>query len=86
VQKFSGILNMTVREIQPCAITDTEPTLENGSEDWSFNIGICSFLKAVRLIRLRAAPPSIRTWYSLMFTMVGVTIGGSYATPAMLLG
>jgi hypothetical protein len=74
MQKFSGVPNVTGREIQPCGITDTGPTLENGHDGWSFDIRICSFLKAVRLIMLRAAPLSMRTCYSLMLAMVGETI------------
>jgi hypothetical protein len=70
VQKFSGILNVTRREIQPCGINDTRPTLENGCDGWSFDIKICSFL-----IRLRATPLLMRTWYSLM--LLGETISGS---------
>jgi hypothetical protein len=77
---------VTRRKIHPRGITDTEPTLENGHEGWSFNIGICSFLKAVMLMRLRAAPPSIRMWYNLMLAMVGEMISRSYPAPAMLLG
>jgi hypothetical protein len=56
VRKFSGVSNVTGREIQPHGITDTRPTLENGHEGWSFVIRIYSFLKDVRLIRLSAAP------------------------------
>jgi hypothetical protein len=37
-------------------------------------------------MRLRAAPPSIRTWYSLTLAMVGETSSESYPMPAMLLG
>jgi hypothetical protein len=37
-------------------------------------------------MRLRDAPPLIRTWYNLMLVMVGETISGSYMAPAMLLG
>jgi hypothetical protein len=46
-------------------------------DGWSFPIGIYSFLKVARLMRLRAAPPSIKTWYSLMLEMVGETSSGS---------
>jgi hypothetical protein len=53
--------NVIGREIQPRGITDTGPTPENGRDGWSFPIDICSFLKATRLMRLRVAPPSIRT-------------------------
>jgi hypothetical protein len=73
VRKFSAVPNVTGREMQPCGVTDTEPTSENGRDGWSFPIGICSFLKATRLIRLRAAPPSIKMWYNLTLEMVGET-------------
>jgi hypothetical protein len=53
VRKFLGVPNVTRREIHPCDITDTGSTPENGREGWSFDIGICSFLKA-------------STWYNLM--------------------
>jgi hypothetical protein len=71
MRKFSDVPNVTRREIHPRSITDTGPTLENGREGWSFDIRICSFLKVVRLMRLRATPQSIRTWYNLMLAMVG---------------
>jgi hypothetical protein len=86
VQKFSGVLNVTGREIQPHGITNIGPTLENGSEGWSFDIRIHSFLKAARLIRLRAASPSIRTWYMSILVMVGETISGSCPVRVILLG
>jgi hypothetical protein len=86
VQKFSGILNVTGREIHPHGITDTGPTPENGRVGWSFNVRIYRFLKAMRLMKLRATPPSIKTWCSLMLAMVKETISGSYLAPAMLLG
>jgi hypothetical protein len=85
VRKFSGVLNVTRREIQPRGIIGTEPTPENGHDGWSFDIGIYSFLKAVKLIRFSDAPPSIRTWYSLMLMMVEEMSSGSYSTPTMLL-
>jgi hypothetical protein len=44
---------------------------------------IYSFWKAARLMRSRVAPPSIRTWYSLMLAMVGETTSRSCLTPAM---
>jgi hypothetical protein len=78
VRKFSSIPIVTEREIQPCGITEIGPTLENGRDGWSFNIGICGFLKTARLIRLRAAPLSMRTWYSLMLAIVGETISGRF--------
>jgi hypothetical protein len=86
MRKFSGVPNVTGREIQPRGITDTRPTSENGREGWSFDIRICSFFKAARLIRLRVAPPSIRTWYNLMLVMVGEAISESCLAPTMLLG
>jgi hypothetical protein len=79
------IPNVTEREMQPRDITDTELTPANGCDGWSFPIAICSFLKAARLMRLSAAPPSIKTWYNLTLAMVGETSSGSYPTPAMLL-
>jgi hypothetical protein len=85
VRKFSGIPNVTGREIQPRGITGTGPTLENGRDGWSFDISICSFLRAAKLIRFSAAPPSIRTWYNLMLMMNGETSSGSYPARAMLL-
>jgi hypothetical protein len=53
---------------------------------WNFDIAIYSFLKAAKLIRFSAAPPSIRTWYNLMLMMVRETSSGSCPAPAMLLG
>jgi hypothetical protein len=69
--------NVTEREMQPHGVTDTGPTLENGRDGWSFPIGIYSFLKAARRMRLRATPPSIKTWYNLTLEMVGETRSGS---------
>jgi hypothetical protein len=86
VRKFSGVPNLTRREIQPRGITGIGPTSKNGRDGWSFDIGICSFLKAAKLIRFSVAPPSIRTWYNLMLTMVEETSSGSCPAPAMLLG
>jgi hypothetical protein len=86
VQKFSAVPNVTGMEIQPCGITNTRPTPENGRDGWSFPIGICRFLKAARLMRLSAAPLSIKTWYSLTLAMVGETSNGSCLAPAMLMG
>jgi hypothetical protein len=77
VRKFSGVPNVTGREIHPRGMTGTRPTPDNGCDGWSFDTSICSFLKATKLIRLSAAPPSIRTWYSLMLMMVGETSSGS---------
>jgi hypothetical protein len=86
VRKFSIVPNVTEREMQPRGVTDTGPTPENGRDGWIFPIGICSFLKVARLMRLRAAPPSIKTWYNLTLEMVGETSNRSCPTPAMLLG
>jgi hypothetical protein len=86
VWKFSGVLNVTRREIHPRGITGTRPTLENGRDGWSFNIAIYNFLKAAKLIRFNVVPPSIRMWYNLMLTMVREMSSGSCPTPAMLLG
>jgi hypothetical protein len=77
VRKFSALPNVTGREMQPRGVTNTRPTSENGCDGWSFLIGIYSFLKAARLMRLRAAPPSIKIWYNLMLEMVGETRSGS---------
>jgi hypothetical protein len=77
IRKFSGAPNVIGREMHLRGMTSTGPTLENGHDGWSFNISICSFLKAAKLIRFSAAPPSIRMWYSLMLTMVGETSSGS---------
>jgi hypothetical protein len=66
MRKYSGILNVTGREIQPRGMTGTGPTLENGCDGWSFDIKICILLKATRLMWLSTAPPSIRMWHSLM--------------------
>jgi hypothetical protein len=86
VRKFSGVLNVTRMEIHPRGMTSIGITPENGCDSWSFDIGICSFLKATKLIRFSAAPSSIRTWYNLMLMMVGETSSRSCLTPAMLLG
>jgi hypothetical protein len=76
---------LTRREIQPRAITEIEPTPENGHDGWSFDISIYSFLKTDKLIRFSVAPPLIRTWYSMMLMMVEAMSSGSCPTPAMLL-
>jgi hypothetical protein len=52
---------MTGRNIQPRGITGIGPIPENGHNGWSFDISIYNFLKATKLIRFSAAPPSIRT-------------------------
>jgi hypothetical protein len=70
----------------PCGTTSIGPTPENGHDGARFDIKICSFLKAVRLMRLRVAPPSIKKWYSLTLEMVGEMISGSYPAPVMFLG
>jgi hypothetical protein len=61
MRKFSGAPNMTGRNIQPREITGIGPIPENGRNGWSFDISIYNFLKATKLIRFSAAPPSIRT-------------------------
>jgi hypothetical protein len=86
VRMISAVLNVTEREMQPRGITDIGPSPENERDGWSFPISICSFLKAARLMRLRAAPPSIRMWYNLTLAMVGETSSGSCPTPAIVLG
>jgi hypothetical protein len=86
VRKFSAVPNVNGREMQPRGVTDTRSTPENGCDGWSFPIGICNFLKAARLMRLRVAPPSIKMWYNLTLEMVGETSSGSFAALAMLLG
>jgi hypothetical protein len=60
--------------------------LENGHDGQSFDISICSFLKAAKLIRCSTAPPSIRTCYGLTLMMVRKTSSGTCLPPAMLLG
>jgi hypothetical protein len=86
MRKFSGVPNVTGSEIQPCGMTGTRPTPENGHDGWSFDIKICSLLKVARLMRLSAAPPSTRMWYSLILAMVGETCSESCLAPTMLLG
>jgi hypothetical protein len=86
VWKFSVVLNVTRREIQRCGITDTGSTPKNGHDGWSFPIGIYNFLKAARLMRLSATPPSIKTWYNLVLAMVGEISSGCCPTPTMFLG
>jgi hypothetical protein len=70
----------------PHRVMEPEPTPENGREGESLDMEICSFWKAARLMRLRAAPPSTRTWYNLMLAMVGETTNESCLTPDMFLG
>jgi hypothetical protein len=65
---------------------EPEPTPKNGHEGESLDMGICSFWKASRLMRLGTGPPSIRTWYNLTLAMVGEMTNGSYLAPAMFLG
>jgi hypothetical protein len=62
------------------------PTPKNGREGESLDMGICSFWKVVRLMRLRAAPPSIRTCYSLTLAMVSEMTSGSCPALDMFLG
>jgi hypothetical protein len=49
---------------------ELEPTPKNRHEGESLDMGIYSFWKAVRLMRLRAALPSIKMWYSVTLAMV----------------
>jgi hypothetical protein len=70
----------------PRGMIESGPTPENGREGVSLDMGICSFWKALRMMRLRAALPSIRTWYNLTLVMVGETTSGSCPAPAMFLG
>jgi hypothetical protein len=65
---------------------EPSPTPENRCEGVSLDIGIWSFLKAARLMRLGAALPSTRTWYSLTLVMFGEMRSGSCPTPTMFLG
>jgi hypothetical protein len=67
----------------PRGMMKLRTTPKNGREGVSLDKGICSFWKATRLMRLRAAPPSIRTWYNLM---VGEMTSGSCPAPTMFLG
>jgi hypothetical protein len=86
VWKFSGVPNVTGREIHLHRIIGTRPTPENGRDGWSFDIGIYNFLKAAKVIRFSVAPPSIRTWYNLILTMVRETSCVSCPASAMILG
>jgi hypothetical protein len=70
----------------PHGMMVSKPTPKSGREGASLDIGICGFWKAARLIRLRAASPSTRTWYSLMLALVGETTSWSCLAPAMFLG
>jgi hypothetical protein len=47
------------------------PTPKNRREGENLDMEIYNFWKADRLMRLRAAPPLITTWYNLMLVMVG---------------
>jgi hypothetical protein len=51
MRKFSDIPNVTGREIHPRRMIGTRPTPKNGRDGWSFNISICSFLKADQIQR-----------------------------------
>jgi hypothetical protein len=62
------------------------PTPKNGHEGESLHMEIYGFWKAARLMRLRVAPPSTRTWYNLMLAMVGEMTSGSCQAPDMFLG
>jgi hypothetical protein len=70
----------------PCGMMEPEPTPENGCEGESLDMGIYSFWKAVRLMRLRVALPSIKMRYSLTLAMVREMTSGSYPANAMFLG
>jgi hypothetical protein len=70
----------------PHGMMEPRPTLENEREGASLDIGLWSFSKATRLMRLRATLPSTRTWYNLMLVMVSEMRSGSYPAPAMFLG
>jgi hypothetical protein len=65
---------------------EPRPTPKNRHEGESLDMGIYSFWKVVRLMRLRAALPSIRTWYNLMLAMVREMTSQSCPAPAMFLG
>jgi hypothetical protein len=86
VRLFSGVLNVTEREMLPRGVMELRPTPENGREGESLDMGIYNFWKAVRLMRLRATLSSIKTWYSLTLAMVGETTSRSCPAPAMFLG
>jgi hypothetical protein len=78
---------MTEREMLPCGMMKPGPTPKNEREGEILDTAICSFWKAaVRLMRLRAAPPSIRMWYSLTLVMVEEITSGSCLAHAMFLG
>jgi hypothetical protein len=70
----------------PCGMMEPVPAPKNWREGGSLDMGICIFWKAAKLMRLRAALPSIRMWYNLMLAMVGETTSGSCPAPATFLG
>jgi hypothetical protein len=70
----------------PRRMMEPGPTLKNRHEGVSLDMGIYSFRKAARLMRLRATLPSIKMWYSLMLVMVGEMTNGSCPAPAIFLG
>jgi hypothetical protein len=70
----------------PSGMIESEPTLKNGHERVSLDMGICSFWKAARLMRLKTTPLSIRTWYNMTLVMVGEPTSGSYLAPTIFLG
>jgi hypothetical protein len=86
VWQLSGVPKVTGWEMLPRGMIEPGPTLENGREGASLDIGICNFCKAPRLMRLRVAPPSTRTWYNLTLVMVRETSSGSCPAPTMFLG
>jgi hypothetical protein len=70
----------------PSGMIESEPTLKNGHERVSLDMGICSFWKAARLMRLKTTPLSIRMWYNMTLAMVGEPTSGSYLAPTIFLG
>jgi hypothetical protein len=83
---LSGIPNVTEREMLPCGMMEPRPTPQNGHEGESQDMGICSFWKVVRLMRLRASPPSIMMWYSLTLVMGREMTSRSCRAPDLFLG
>jgi hypothetical protein len=69
----------------PHGMMEPGPKPKNGHEGESLDMEIYSFWKTVRLMRLRAVPPSIRMWYGLTLVMVGEMTSGSDPAPAIFL-
>jgi hypothetical protein len=86
VRSFSSVPSIIGWEMLPRGMMEPRPTPKNGCEGSSLDMGIYNFWKAARLIRLRAAPPSIRMWYNLMLAMVREMTSGSYPAPTIFLG